>query len=829
MEKVQNNRLSMLWSILDDFKNVGISVSEYWTILFLLVAFKNEAENSNIDFRQSTDQNARIFESLEKLSKKLDISHKSGFSHIVGTIKQFNPDSLNSISKKMIALLESIPNEDFSDLFDDALYDVLQYNHGRDLSSLQPRELTDFVASLINKEKFQYVYNPFAGPASYEIALKGNHYYLGEEINEVLWLIGKLRLFVHKKVSQKIAFKNEYSFVYDETKNNKFDVIVSNPPFGRVVGSGNRSYEQILIETSKTKLSESGRMFIIVSESFLTTHEFSRQVRKSLVLEDILEMVITLPSVLQQSSAIKMALLIVNKNKAVKDNVDFVDGSSFFKKISTRKFILDKENLLEVISENNPKYFTKISNFNIIRNDLLLDPARYLILNDDIIGKPISSIATLDKGSKNYSETFGKVVKVKNLEKDFVIDPFNVAEIDAIPLSSKTYRKIDFSCVLISVRYENLKPTFFNYTGTPIFISADITALRINEELISPLFLINELHSNNVQKQLKVLRYGVISSIREKDLMSIKINVPTLQEQSATIAGLLQSQSKLERLRKEKEKIQYGADKSTFNEFASLKHTLGTPRQNISDWTINILKFIQKYEKEFSKMNTEFKNFYEVDLKTAMMNIKTDINFITEVLEKGENGLVMEKYPIDYSGILELKNLLESISTNGLNFNLRIVYPESGLTDDIQIMANLPLLRTLFDNLLTNANKHGFNSYQHQNEVVIELLFESGQLVIEVKNNGVSFPDKMDKEKFITKYATADSERGSGLGGYDIDRIAKYFHTSNLEQVNMINDLYNEKRVKENNEAWELILNDDPVYPVIFRFRFNIWAKAMTL
>lgn len=116
-----------------------------------------------------------------------------------------------------------------------------------------------------------------------------------------------------------------------------------------------------------------------------------------------------------------------------------------------------------------------------------------------------------------------------------------------------------------------------------------------------------------------------------------------------------------------------------------------------------------------------------------------------------------------------------------------------------------------------------------KNEVVIELLFESGQLVIEVKNNGVSFPDKMDKEKFITKYATADSERGSGLGGYDIDRIAKYFHISNLEQVNMVNDLYNEKRVKENEEAWELILNEDPVYPVIFRFRFNIWVKAMTL
>ena len=93
----------------------------------------------------------------------------------------------------------------------------------------------------------------------------------------------------------------------------------------------------MLIERGKTKLSDAGRMFIIVSGSFLTTQEFSRQIRNKLVQEDILEMVISLPSFLQASSAIKMALLVVNKDNVNKNYVDFVDGSSFFKKISSRK------------------------------------------------------------------------------------------------------------------------------------------------------------------------------------------------------------------------------------------------------------------------------------------------------------------------------------------------------------------------------------------------------------------------------------------------------------------------------------------------------------
>lgn len=140
------------------------------------------------------------------------------------------------------------------------------------------------------------------------------------------------------------------------------------------------------------------------------------------------------------------------------------------------------------------------------------------------------------------------------------------------------------------------------------------------------------------------------------------------------------------------------------------------------------------------------------------------------------------------------------MSNNEFNFSIQkqLFRGEEMKTRGISI--NRILFRTLIDNLLTNANKYGFKSDEKGNHVFIELTEIEGHLIMDVRNNGLPFPKNFDREKFITKYSTADSTNGSGLGGYDINRIATYFE----------------------NENWELSLNNDPLYPVIFRFSFPI-------
>ena len=73
-------------------------------------------------------------------------------------------------------------------------------------------------------------------------------------------------------------------------------------------------------------------------------------------------------------------------------------------------------------------------------------------------------------------------------------------------------------------------------------------------------------------------------------------------------------------------------------------------------------------------------------------------------------------------------------------------------------------------------------------------------LYLEIMNNGKPFPKNYNKEKFVTKFSTANPENGSGLGGYDINRIAEYF----------------------GNPDWELVLDENDVFPVVFKFNFPI-------
>jgi type I restriction enzyme M protein len=235
-----------------------------------------------------------------------------------------------------------------------------------------------------------------------------------------------------------------------------------------------------------------------------------------------------------------------------------------------------------------------------------------------------------------------------------------------------------------------------------------------------------------------------------------------------------------------------------FNELASLKHTLGRPRQNILDWTDNLISFLSSKQNEVVELNKEFKDFYNSSIFDALDEIKSDINFITEVLEKGERGLQMSgKKPVS---LFDINKLINKLSINGYNFNIKKILLDNEDLRKRGIECNLILLKTLIENILTNAKKHAFTEIQPKNELIIELIEIDEQLILSIKNNGERFPKNYDKEKFIVKFSTAKNSPGGGIGGYDIHRIASYF----------------------GNPDWELLLDEDPLYPVEFRFTFKI-------
>ena len=170
------------------------------------------------------------------------------------------------------------------------------------------------------------------------------------------------------------------------------------------------------------------------------------------------------------------------------------------------------------------------------------------------------------------------------------------------------------------------------------------------------------------------------------------------------------------------------------------------------------------------------------------------------MLEKGENGLVLSEYDKQVIPLSDINSIINELSNNGFNFKIKKLLLKGEKLKERGINANKTLFKTLLDNILTNANKYAFDKKAMGNEVVVELTEVDDSLSMEIRNNGKPFPKNFDREKFITKYSTADLSNGSGLGGYDIHRIASDF----------------------NNPDWILSLNEDPFFLVKFKFQFPI-------
>lgn len=804
MKKMENQSSEVsqitdqIWSIAELLRG-KVDSDNYYIILYVLSLYKDGL------IRDTT------YESMDTLNKHFDGSHRNHqfyFKvHLVfgSTIMSIGKELMTNVITHLFEINRETLILNFSKIFDSILYNIAQSQGKKSGEFLQPKELTDFLLSFSKLPQGGSVFNPFAGLASFAINLDHEDNYLGQEINHKTWALGLLRILAYNRHST-ITF-NQTDTINNWPENDLFDLIISNPPLGMRLNSTDKaktlkynSAEEFVIGKGLENIKEDGKIISIVSNGFLFKGGSGKKLREKLIQEDLLETVISLPAGLFYSTGIPVVIIVINKKKERTGKIRFIDGKDFFQTLNKRQKTLDYTKLLdEIRKEDKSSVVEYVSNEKIIHNDYNLNVGRYFI--SEIEGSPLNEI--ISPIIKNYPKELeqGKFVRIRDLKDDKLNYSLNARDIEIEKLPNSRVQLIDRSCMLLAVRWNSLKPTYFHYEGTPILISTDIQAFKINEEKVFIDYLFYELHSEYVKEQLESYSSGsFVPYISKEDLLNIKIDLPSPSEQQSKIRGVKELSKEIESVKKEQSNIAHENQNVQFNEFASLKHTLGRPRQNIVDWTDNLIDHFSAFHKGFDKMDSEFKNFYEVSIIGALKEIKNDINFITDVLEKGENGLILKDHPKKLISLFELNDIVRNISENGYKFKVDPDLLEGNSLITRGVNCNIILLKTLLDNLLTNANKHAFNLKSKGNLVSLKLDIIDDNLILELKDNGKGFPKNYNKEKFITKYSTANPENGSGLGGYDINRIAVYFE----------------------NPDWDLILNEDPVYPTIFRFQFPI-------
>jgi len=702
---------------------------------------------------------------------------------------------------------EEILRSNFAAIIDDVIYRVSQ-SQGRYAGEfIQPLELTRFMCGLADLKSNAKVFNPFAGLASFAVHNNQDHNYLGQEISHKTWALGALRMMAYEKLNSS-RYVCDDSISHWPTQSEKFDVILSSPPLGMRLGHQYRdiepdfrTIEQFLIEKGVQSLKENGKLITLLPQGFLFKGMQEKRLRKYLIEEDLIDTIISLPGGLLLNTGIPLIILVLARTKDLPGRVKFVDAKKFVIDKAPREKVLNYYGLNNLIqSDRKDESVVRIVHNEQIRdNDYNLSVARYF--KQKIEGVKLGDILELVRGQRGNLPNMGKLIRIRDLKDDKVDFTLDVSNVEETELRRHGIHLVSESCLLLAVRWKTLKPTLFEFKGEPIFRSQDILSFMVNESIVDKAYLVNELHADYVQEQLNSYRLGSsMPFIRSDDLMEVVIKLPSIEEQRAKVQGIYELSDKIKNLQRERNALAHGKAIKQFNEFASLKHTLGRPRQNILDWSDNLIDFLNREKEGFVALNKAFFEFYDIDIISALKEIKRDVNFITDVLEKGENGLVLSEHEKQVVSLSDINSIINELSNNGFNFKIKKLLLKGDKLKERGIYANKTLFKTLLDNILTNANKYAFDKDVTGNEVVIELTEVDDSLSMEIRNNGKPFPKNFDREKFITKYSTADSNNGSGLGGYDIHRIATDF----------------------NNPDWILSLNEDPFFLVKFKFQFSI-------
>lgn len=255
-----------------------------------------------------------------------------------------------------------------------------------------PRHIIDFIVDVVNPTKNDKVLDPACGTGGFLVSAY-NHIlqqhdckndtkkkekpltpderkkliqnFEGYDIDPTMVRISKVNMYLHKFTNPKIFQYDTLSS--DERWNDKFDVILANPPFMSPKG-GIKPHSKFSIQSSRSEvlfvdyimnhLRPKGRAGIIVPEGIIFQSGIAhRQLRKNLI-EDGLYAVISLPSgVFAPYSGVKTSILLFNNELAkTKQEILFVKIENDGFDLGATKRPTDKNDLptaLEILNKWN--------------------------------------------------------------------------------------------------------------------------------------------------------------------------------------------------------------------------------------------------------------------------------------------------------------------------------------------------------------------------------------------------------------------------------------------------------------------------------------------
>lgn len=259
---------------------------------------------------------------------KLLIQEVSNISEIDYQSSDINYEELKSIIQSGLYELEDLgikwSEKDVETIFDD-LHNFLITKLGLEADVVTPKSVVTLLTRIVKDFRPKSIYDPFARSGNVLQAFDKRFPKATKEgliYGRQNYLIARTQSFMTSTTSIHLNFSR------DDQQDSKYDIVVTNPPFGQSgirdrhssVGNWTDNFLNSQLEISYlvqalNKLSDRGFASIVLPMNVLSGQSVYYELRKELIQRNLLESVIILPGKLFYSTAIAPVIFNIDKQK----------------------------------------------------------------------------------------------------------------------------------------------------------------------------------------------------------------------------------------------------------------------------------------------------------------------------------------------------------------------------------------------------------------------------------------------------------------------------------------------------------------------------------
>ena len=366
--------------------------------------------------------------------------------------KDYARPGLNAVMLgELIDLVSGIGFRDDADRSRDVLGRVYEYFLGQFAGSegkrggefYTPRSVVRTMVEMLEPYKGR-VYDPCCGSGGMFVQSEkfvkehggriGDIAVYGQESNYTTWRLAKMNLAV-RGIDSDIRWNNEGSFHKDELRDLKADYILANPPFNisdwggdrlrddvrwkfgvPPVGNANYGWLQHIVH----HLAPNGTAGVVLANGSLTSNQTTEgQIRQSMIENDVVACVLTLPVQLFYSTQISASVWILARNKRFEGGADrrgqvlFIDARALGSLVDRTRREFSEAEILKIADaykswkgtgpdneyKDVPGFCRSVDNKTISEHRWALVPGRYVGFDRSEL-----STKTIDKLQQDFAE-----------------------------------------------------------------------------------------------------------------------------------------------------------------------------------------------------------------------------------------------------------------------------------------------------------------------------------------------------------------------------------------------------------------------------------------